>query len=134
MKLDLLKENKTPKKRTSALGVAQPACLLLNGALAGAFPQWGFFKRACTAVPAKGSTVGQLLIELQPLFCGGVGQIRPHNCLHSQTGTAASLHPPNPATDCCSSGGGHLGGMKGHGGCKQLYLCHRSRWYERPLN
>lgn len=56
------------------------------------------------AVPAEGSTVGQLLIELQPLFCGGVGQIRPHNCFHSQTGTAASLHPPKHAVDCSSTG------------------------------
>lgn len=94
----LLTETGSVKKRTSTLGVVQPACLSLNGALAGTFPQWGFFKRACSAVPAKGSTVGQLPIELQPLLCGGVGQIRPHNCLPSQTGTAASLHPPKPAT------------------------------------
>lgn len=100
----LLTETGSVKKRTSTLGVAQPACLSLNGALAGTFPLWGFFKRACAAVPAKGSTVGQLPIELQPLLCGGVGQIRPHNCLPSQTGTAASLHPPKPATDCCSFG------------------------------
>lgn len=100
----LLTETGSVKKRTSTLGVAQPACLSLNGTLAGTFPQWGFFKRACAAVPAKGSTVGQLPIELQPLLCGGVGQIRPHNCLPSQTGTAASLHPPKPATDCCSFG------------------------------
>lgn len=49
---------------------------------------------------AKGSTVGQLAIELQPLLCGGVGQIRPHNCLGSQMGTAASLRPLKPATGC----------------------------------
>lgn len=35
---------------------------------------------------------------------GGVGQIRPHNCLRSQAGTAASLRPLKPATDCCSFG------------------------------
>lgn len=71
----------------------------------GHFLSGAFSKGACAALPAKGSTVGQLLIELQPLFCGGVGQIRPHNYLPSQTGTAASLHPPKPATDCCSFGG-----------------------------
>lgn len=91
-------------KRTGTLGVTQPACLLLNGEHAGTFPQWGFFKRACTAVPNKGSTVGQLPVELQPLFCGGVGQIRPHNCLSSQTVTAASLRPLKSTTDCCSFG------------------------------
>lgn len=61
-----------------------------------------FSKGACTAVLAEGSTVGQLLMELQPLLCGGVGQIRPHNCLLSHTGTAASLHPLKPVADCWS--------------------------------
>lgn len=57
-----------------------------------------------SSAPAKGSTVGQLAIELQPLLCGGVGQIRPHNCLGSQMGTAASLRPLKPATGCRSFG------------------------------
>lgn len=61
-----------------------------------------FSKGACSAVLVKGSTVGQLLIKLQPLLCGGVGQIRPHNCLPSHTGTAASLRPVKPVADCCS--------------------------------
>lgn len=108
------------------MGVAQPTCLLLDGALAGTFPQWGFFffKRACAALPAKGSTVGQLAIELQPLLCGGVGQIRPHNCLRSQTGTAASLRPLKPATDCCSFGGAICGDLAGTVIVEQFYLCH----------
>ena len=131
----LLTETGSVKKRTSTLGVVQPACLSLNGALAGTFPQWGFFKRACSAVPAKGSTVGQLPIELQPLLCGGVGQIRPHNCLPSQTGTAASLHPPKPATVVPLVS--HLWGISRPSDqmiVKQFYLCHCWGWYEWPLN
>lgn len=91
-------------KRTGTLGVTQHSCLLLNGEHAGTFPQQGFFKRACTAVPNKGSTVGQLPVELQPFFCGGLGQIRPHNCLSSQTVTAAYLRLLKSTTDCCSFG------------------------------
>lgn len=83
-----------------------------------------FFKRACAALPAKGSTVGQLAIELQPLLCGGVGQIRPHNCLRSQTGTAASLRPLKPATDCCSFGGAICGDLAGTVIVEQFYLYH----------
>lgn len=83
-----------------------------------------FFKRACTALPAKGSTVGQLAIELQPPLCGGVGQIRPHNCLRSQTGTAASLRPLKPATDCCSFGGAICGDLSDTVIVEQFYLCH----------
>lgn len=64
-----------------------------TGLSPGHFLSGAVFKRAGAAVPAQGSTVGQPAIELQPLFCGGVGQIRAHNCLPSQTGTAASLQP-----------------------------------------
>lgn len=92
MKLDMWKKDKHSGSCTGCMPFAQ----------LGHFLSGGFFKRACAAVPAKGSTVGQLPIELQPLCCGGVGQIRPHNCLPSQTGTAASLHLSKPATDCCS--------------------------------
>lgn len=62
-----------------------------------------FSKGLALHIPTKGSTVGQPPIELQPLLCGGVGQIEPHHCLPSQPGTT------NPASDCSFFGpGGHL--------------------------
>lgn len=87
MKLDLW------EKGQALWELHSPHAFRSTGHSLGHFLTGAFFKRACAAVPAKGSTVGQLPIELQPLFCGGVGQIRPHNCLPSQTGTAASLRP-----------------------------------------
>lgn len=69
----------------------------------------------------KGSTVGQLPIELQPPFCGGVGQIRPYNCLPSHTGTAASPHPLKPATEFCSFGEPSV--RNKHAPQQQFYLC-----------
>ena len=98
MKLDLWKKDEHSGRCTACMPFAQ------RGTHWDISSVWAFSKGACAAVPAKGSTVGQQPIELQPLLCGGVEQIRPHNCLPSQTGTAASPHPPEPATDCCSFG------------------------------
>lgn len=98
VRLDLWKRDKVLKELHSL----HAFCSM--GHLLGYFLSEAFSKGTCFAVLAKCSTVGQLPIELQPFLCGGVGQIGPHNCLHSLTGTAVSLRPPKPVTGCCSFG------------------------------
>lgn len=94
MKLDMFgrEEEKVKKKGQALWESLSLRAFCSTGHLQGHF--------LSSSTLAKGSTVGQLAIELQPLLCGGVGQIRPHNCLGSQMGTAASLRPLKPATGC----------------------------------